>query len=107
MKRQRLSLNGTTMDLIMQMSEGNPGAVVALAELIKDDQMALMRILDLDDMGMRGSQIHVAFKDHCKGDVKKFRQALIDRDPAMVATVNACRGHDANTPLAVTGGASS
>lgn len=105
-RRERITLTGTTFDLIVQMAEGNPGAVNALAALMKDDEMALMRILDLDDMGMRGSQIHVALKDHCKGDIEKFRKALLDRDPAMVATVNACRGHAPGTPHAVTGGAS-
>jgi hypothetical protein len=57
-------------------------------------------------MGMRGSQIWVAYKDHCKCDIAKFRQALIDRDPAMVATVNASQGHAPGTPRAATGGAS-
>jgi DNA-binding transcriptional LysR family regulator len=105
-RRERITLNGTTLDLVVQMAEGNPGAVTALAALIKDDDMALMRILDLDDMGMRGSQIWVAYKDHCKGDIEAFRKALINRDPAMVATVNASRGHADGTPVAVTGGAS-
>lgn len=105
-RRERITLNGTMMDLFLTMSEGNPGAAVALAELCKGDDMALMRVLDLDDMGMRGSQIHVAFKDYCKGDVEKFRKALLDRDPAMVAAVNACRGHAPGTPAAVIGGAS-
>lgn len=68
--------------------------------------MGLMFILDLDDMGMRGSQIWVAWKDHCKCDLEAFKKALQDRDPAMVATVNASRGHADGTPRAVTGGAS-
>src|SRR4051812_45042298 len=76
--RKRITLTGTTLDLIMTMSEGNPGAVTALGALMKDDDMALMRILDLDDMGMRGSQIWVAFKEHCKCDVEVFRKALLD-----------------------------
>lgn len=105
-RRERISLNGTTMELIIQMAEGNPGAVTALCALMKDDDMALMRILDLDDMGMRGSQIWVAYKDHCGGDIEKFRKALVERDPVMVETVNASRGHAPGTPRAVTGGAS-
>jgi len=93
-RRERISISGNMLDLFMQMSEGNPGAITALSEVIKADDASsgLVPILNLDDMGMRGAQIWVAYSDHCKKDIKVFMQAIKDRDPAMVATVNACRG---------------
>lgn len=106
MQREKINLSTTTMDLIMQMSEGNPGALSVIVQLLKEGPMGLMDILNLDDMGMRGSQIWCGYKDHCKQDINAFRQALRDRDPAMVATVNASCGHAPETPAAVTSGAS-
>jgi hypothetical protein len=106
--RERITLNDSPFDMMIKMSEGNPGAITALAELAKNDPMGMngvMLILHLDDMGMRGSQIWVAYKDHCKQDIAAFIKAIEDRDPAMVATVNASRGVGDVQP-AVTNGAS-
>lgn len=106
MQREKLKVTGDMRDTLIQMSEGNPGAVSVLVQLIKDDPMGFIDVLNLDDMGMRGSQIWIAYKDHCKEDIGAFRKALRDRDPAMVATVNASRGSAPGTPIAVTNGAS-
>lgn len=104
--RQRPKLDiGSDRGIFLTMCEGNPGALQVLMKLA-EDPMGLMFILDLDDMGMRGSQIWIAWKDHCKCDLEVFKKALRDRDPAMVATVNAHRGTAPGTPQAVTGGAS-
>lgn len=104
--RQRPKLDvDSDRQVFLTMCEGNPGALSVLMKLA-EDPMGLIYILDLDDMGMRGSQIWVAYKDHCKQDIAAFKKALSDRDPAMVATVNASRGHAPGTPQAVTRGAS-
>jgi len=105
MARKKLRMDNI-QEAIFEMSEGNPGAVNVLCMLIKDDPMGFMDILNLDDMNMRGSQIWVAYKDHCKSDIEKLRTCLRDRDVALVETVNASQGHAAGTPRAVTGGAS-
>lgn len=87
------------------MCEGNVGALQVLMELAKQPE-GLLRILDLDDMNMRGSQIWVAWKDHCKQDMPTFLKALQDRDLAMVETVNNSLGHKPGTPQAVICGGS-
>lgn len=102
--RAKLNLD-SDIEIYKTMSEGNPGALSVLMKLA-EDPMGLMHILDLDDMGMRGSQIWVAWKYHCKEDLPTFIKALVERDPAMVDTVNASRGHASGTPSAVIGGAS-
>ena len=76
-----------------------------------DKQMGFMTILSMDDMDIRGSQIWVGFKDHCKSDVAAFMKAINDRDPAMVATINAAyydgdRDGRGTVPRAVEHGAS-
>ena len=37
-------------------------------------------ILSLDDMNMRGSQIWVAYKDHCGQDIEKFIACIKERE---------------------------
>lgn len=105
MSREKLNTTGDMKEAIVQMSEGNPGAINVLIQLMKDP-MEFIDILNLDDMNMRGSQIWIAYKDHCKEDIEALRKAIRDRDPEMVATVNASRGSDPDAPPAVTHGAS-
>ncbi len=39
-------------------------------------------------MNIRGSQIWVGYKDHCKQDIEAFKTAISQRDQAMVDTIN-------------------
>jgi len=89
MDRKPIDLMGSTQSALIEMSEGNPGAITVLMELIgRDDPLAFMTILDLDDMNMRGSQIWVGFKDYCGEDIEKFAQCVRNRNPDMVEVVN-------------------
>ena len=103
--REEVSYTGTTMDLMVLMAEGNPGALSALIELSKGE-LGLIDILHLDDMNVRGSQIWLGYKDHCDGDIEKFRTCIRQRDPEMVSTINANRGMPPEW-MAVESGASS
>lgn len=90
MSREAINFSDSTQDVLVKMSEGNPGALTVLMELLKrDDPGALMVLLSLDDMNMRGSQIWVGYKDHSGSDIERFARCITDRDADMVATVNA------------------
>lgn len=89
MTREAINLSDSTQSVIVKMSEGNPGALTVLVDMLKtQDPTALMNILSLDDMNIRGSQIWVGYKDHCGSDMDKFIQAVKDRDADMVETIN-------------------
>lgn len=104
--RESIELTDNTMDVLIKMSEGNPGAVTVLTEMIKRHPMdGLIRILDIDDMNIRGSQIWIGYKDHCGEDIEKFMACCQSRDQAMVDTINANRGMSSDH-LAVTHGGS-
>lgn len=94
MARERLNLNGTIVDTVVQMSEGNPGAATVLARILKSQDTidGLTLILNLDDMNMRGPQIWLGYKDHCDKNLSAFIECIRSRDPMMIATVNANRG---------------
>lgn len=73
----RINLKGTTLDALIVMSEGNPGAAVALSELLKnDDEGGLSLILWLDQWGIYGTDIYVLYSDICRKDVKKMAAVI-------------------------------
>jgi len=90
-----------TQQAIIEMAEGNPGALGAMMQCINvqgADEFVLTTLLNLDDMNIRGAQIWIAYKDYCaSGDdsvvhsdkhVKLFIDCVKKRDLMMVLTVN-------------------
>ena len=106
--RKAINLDDQFMNIIMKMSEGNPGAITVLMRLVKGEsetygEDGFMALLCLDDMNIRGGQVWLGFKDHCKEDLEVFAQAIKSRDPEMVKTINA---RTSDEEIAVTSGAS-
>lgn len=107
--RKSISLNMTLQDLFVLMAEGNPGALSVLIELGKNDESPLgvtSLILSLDDMNIRGWQIWVGYKDHCKEDIKAFTESIKSRSQAMVAAINHEQQRAKDPHMAVVGGGS-
>jgi hypothetical protein len=105
---EKLRISGDLSDLIMQMSQGNIGAVSVLVKLFEDvDPMtALPDVLHLDDMNMRGPQIWVGYNDYCGQNIEEFRKCLRNRDASMVEKVNSMCCYRPGAQRAVTHGAS-
>ncbi len=69
---------------VINMAEGNPGALVAILNIIKeyeliDPEAALGGagfLLSLDDMEIYGSDIYVLFSDKCGGDIRRMIMLL-------------------------------
>ena len=87
-ERKPIGFGVNGMELLTTMGEGNPGAFTVLAMLLKESQDNFGLILDLDDMNIRGTQIWVAYKDHCCQDMARFNKLVGDRDKDMIDTVN-------------------
>lgn len=104
--REKIDINDNMMQVMLKMSEGNPGAITGMASLINDDAMSgFMLLLGLDDMNIRGSQIWQVYKYYCEEDVEKFKEVIRNRDADMVQYLNeqnAVEGQE----KAVTSGAS-
>jgi len=101
--REKIGINESLMDILFKLSEGNPGAITVLMQMLKQP-LGFLQILHLDDMNMWGSQIWVGYKYYCGQDIVKFMEALKTRDPEMVRVVNEQCGDSGE--LAVTSGAS-
>ncbi len=87
MSRKSLGMN-STLDLLVEMGEGNPGGLTVLASMIKENEDNLMCIMHLDDMNIRGSQIWVGYKDHCGENMETFIKCIRARDPEMIKPIN-------------------
>jgi len=86
--RQKIQMTGL-VDMSVSIAEGNPGAATVIAELLKPEwEDGMMKLLHLDDMNIRGSQIWVGYKDYCGEDINAFREAIAARDPLMIAKIN-------------------
>ena len=106
-ERQKIGIDMSVVDVMMLMSEGNPGAISVMAEILKKDPAnGLMYILDLDDMNIRGTQIWVGYKDYCNQNLDEFMKCVGDRDHKMVGVINAEGKLGNHEEIAVTSGAS-
>lgn len=100
--REPLQFDHDLRPVIAQICEGNPGAIrVMMCMLEKFGTIeGFMRILDLNDMNMRGPQIWVAYKEWAGHDLEKLKEGIRQRNEDLVATVNemcAHRGQEAIT----------
>lgn len=104
-KRRPIKLGTTIRETLFIMSEGNPGGLKVLVELLEKTNDPLL-ILSLDDMNIRGWQIWVGYKDYCDQDIHKFIECVKNRDPQMVDKINDEGRRTNSEELAVIGGAS-
>lgn len=103
--RADMAKRGTLTDYMVLLSEGNPGAAVAMTQLIE----ALPKVSDedntdffakyltlLDDMNLRGSQIHVAYKNFFKQDAEAMLKMFATPGKAaeVVEFVNSKHNYD-------------
>lgn len=84
MANERIELTDSVMDIMLKMSEGNPGALTALMEiqtksLIIDPQGSMGgigSILLLDTWNIYGSSIYILYSDKCGKDIRKLLMLL-------------------------------
>ena len=80
----RIQLTDTGMDMMMKMSDGNPGALTAIMDIMAksvdiDPQSALGEIsciLSLDTHEIYGSDIYVLWNDKCNREARRVVMLL-------------------------------
>ena len=80
----RIQLADNTMTIVTKMSDGNPGALAALCEILKlgteIDPQGMMgglgAILGLDTLGIYGSDIYILWSDQCHKDTRELLMLL-------------------------------
>ncbi len=86
--RKEIDIGGSVFDMLLLMSEGNPGAAIVLSRIMNKYDAGTMSIFDLDDMNIRGAQIWVAFKYVCNEDLDMLCEKIKKRDLSMVEAIN-------------------
>ena len=80
----KINLADSIMDVTKKMSDGNPGAVATILEIIEqgksiDTESAfgdLGPLLLLDTLGIYGTDIYILYNDKCKKDVRELIMLL-------------------------------
>ena len=80
---EKIKITDNTQDVVLKMSEGNPGAMRVIMELLSDnttDPDNLMggfgAILNLDSFGIYGSDIYILVNDICDNNIVKVLSTL-------------------------------
>ena len=81
---ERIKLTDSTMEVVMKMSEGNPGAMNVIMQLLMEPNTidpdnvlgGLGVILTLDSIGIYGTDIYVLHSDLCGRSLPKMLAVL-------------------------------
>ena len=76
----RIQLTDSTIDALVKMAEGNPGAIAAITDIMNsaddiDPQSAfgpMSAILMLDTWGIYSTDIYIIYNDKCNRDVRRM-----------------------------------
>lgn len=74
--KNRITSNMSLQDMLFEMSEGNPGALTCMMQMLNSYPEALLDILLFDTMGIYGSQIYMVWNDCCGRDMDKFKETI-------------------------------
>lgn len=71
----KLEMTDNLGDVIIKLSEGNPGAMTTLFEIMNhfdnDEMEFLGTFLVIDSMALYGSQLYMLWSDCCNRDIEK------------------------------------
>lgn len=76
MSNEKITSDMSIMDMMMTMSEGNPGALTVLMQMMQDPR-GFMDILLLDTLDIRGSKVWMLYSDSCDKNTGKFNRTLM------------------------------
>ncbi len=80
----RITLRDTPRDVLVKMADGNPGAILAMIEMLKHGESidpqgfmgGLGSILSLDTLGIYGTEIYILWNDQCNRDIRELLMLL-------------------------------
>ena len=76
MGKEKLTADMSTMDMVMTMCEGNPGALNVIMQMMNDPR-SFMDILLCDSLDIRGSKLYMLHNDCCGRNNDKFNRTLM------------------------------
>ena len=76
MGNEKITGDMNIMDMMMVMSEGNPGALTVLMQMMQNPT-SFFDVLLLDSLDIRGSKIWMLYSDSCGKNTGKFNRTLM------------------------------
>ena len=76
MSKERITADMNMLEMIVTMSEGNPGAATCLMQMLQEDPMAMLDILWFDSMEIYGSKIYMLWNDCCGRSMTKLKETI-------------------------------
>jgi len=70
----KLELRDLGTDIVLKMSEGNPGAMSCVMDILGKEKVHL--ILILDTLGLYGSNLYMLWSDCCSRDLGELERVL-------------------------------
>lgn len=104
----RVQLTDSLLDIIVKLSQGNPGAVTVLAQWVKDGEAIdpqschpMIAMCRLDDMDIVGARIWMLYKDVCGQDLRRFIGVLRANQLGFLAEADLDAAIDGHRPIDV------
>ena len=73
----KIDLHDSMMDIVTKMSEGNPGAMAFVMEVITSVEMGLIKIiLPCDTIGLYGSKLYMLWNDCCNRNINEVIRVI-------------------------------
>ena len=76
MANTRITANMTIKEVLITMSDGNPGALTCMMTMLDSDPLALLDILVLDSLEIYGSKLYMLWNDCCDRDMAKLKKTI-------------------------------
>ena len=72
---EKIKADMSMMDIMVVMSEGNPGALTILMQMISNPG-GFLNVLTCDSLEIRGSKLYMLWNDCCRRNYAKFERTL-------------------------------
>lgn len=72
----RLKVDDTLHDIVVKMSDGNPGCVSFLLNFIKESYDGAFKILAFDKMELYGENLYKLWNDCCNREIDEVNKVL-------------------------------
>ena len=73
----RITDNMSIEDMLIEMCEGNPGALTCMMQMLQSDFVdGIHDIMLFDSLGIYGPQIYMVWNDCCGRDMGKFKETI-------------------------------
>ena len=76
MANERIRANMDLTEMLFTMSEGNPGALTCMMQMLQSNPSALLDILYFDTMEIYGSKIYMLWNDCCNREMTKLSETI-------------------------------